>query len=323
MASRTSLSAGQLARFRAGLDRLAPEGRIAVAVSGGPDSLGLLLLARAARPGRVVAATVDHRLRLESRDEARMVARLCEKLEVPHAILDVDVEDGPAGLQAAARVARYAALGRFAQDEDAAFLATAHHLDDQAETLLMRLARGSGVGGLSGVRRSRPLEGVPGVTLIRPLLDWRKAELEEIVADARLHPVRDPSNADPRFDRTRARELLAEGWPRPERLAAVADRLADAEEALAWSARAFAADRLTIGEGVTTLDASGGLPHEYRRRLLLAVFAGLAPGVVPRGESLDHMIDALDAGEIVTLGGLRAHPGPPWRFTREGPRRTG
>ncbi len=314
--------AGQpLARFRAGLDPLAPEKRIALAVSGGPDSLALLLLAHAARPGDVVAATVDHRLRLESRDEARMVAQLCERLRIRHVILDVDVADDPAGLQAAARAVRYAALARFAAAEGASYLATAHHLDDQAETLLMRLARGSGVAGLSGVRRSRPLDDAPGITLIRPLLDWHKAELEEIVAAARLRPVRDPSNHNPRFDRTRARTLLTQGWPKAERLAAVADRLADADEALAWSTRALIAERLHVAEGAATLDATG-LPHEYRRRLLLGVFAALVPGVVPRGESLDHLIGALDQGEIATLGGLRAQPGPPWRFSREGPRRS-
>jgi tRNA(Ile)-lysidine synthase len=315
------LGGRQLTRFRVALDALAPSGRIALAVSGGPDSLALLLLAHATRPGSIVAATVDHRLRLESRDEARMVARLCEKLRIRHAILNVDVVDDPAGLQAAARAARYAALARFAKGEGAEFLATAHHLDDQAETLLMRLARGSGVAGLSGVRRSRPLEDTPDILLIRPLLDWHKAELEEIVAEARLRPARDPSNHNPRFDRTRARELLAHGWPKPERLAAVADRLADAEQALAWSTHALAEDRLRIESAAATLDTSG-LPHEYRRRLLLAAFAGLVPRVVPRGEALDQLIETLDRGEIATLGGLRVHPGPPWRLTPEGPRRS-
>lgn len=315
------LGGRRLVRFRADLDALAPDGRIALAVSGGPDSLALLLLAHAARPGAIVAATVDHRLRIESRDEARMVARLCDKLQVHHAILDVDVADDPAGLQAAARMARYAALAAFAAAQGAIVLATAHHLDDQAETLLMRLARGSGVAGLSGVRRSRPLGDAPGITLIRPLLGWTKAELEEIVAEARIRPVRDPSNQNPRFDRTRARALLAQGWPKPERLAAVADRLADAEEALAWSTRAFAAERLHVADGGATLDTAG-LPHEYRRRLLLAVFAALVPGVIPRGESLDHLIEALDRREIATLGGLRVQPGPPWKFTPEGPRRS-
>jgi tRNA(Ile)-lysidine synthase len=270
----------------------------------------------------VVAATVDHRLRIESRDEAQMVARVCERLGVPHAILDVDVADDPAGLQAAARAARYQALTRYAREEGAAFLATGHHLDDQAETLLMRLARGSGVAGLSGVRRSRPLDEAPDITLIRPLLDWRKAELEDLCAAARLRPARDPSNHNPRFDRTRARALLAEGWPKAERLAAVADRLADAEEALGWSVRALAETRLHVADDAASLDTAN-LPHEYRRRLLLAAFAALVPGTIPRGESLDNLIAALDGNEIATLGGLRAHPGPPWRLTREGPRRSG
>ena len=316
-------AAGQVARFRAGLVALAPTGRVMLGVSGGPDSLALLVLAHAARPGAVIAATVDHRLRRESRAEARMVARVCERLGVPHAVLDVDVADDPAGLQAAARVARYDALARHARDHDARFLATAHHLDDQAETVLMRLARGSGVTGLSGVRRIRPLERAPDIILIRPLLDWRKAELEEVAGAARLQPVRDPSNDDPRFDRTRVRTMLAQGWPRPERLAAVADRLRDADDALQWTVDQLVAARVAKSDDSATVDASGGLPREYRRRLLLTAFSALVPGRIPRGDSVENLVDALDRGEVGTLGGLRVDPGPPWRLTREGPRRTG
>lgn len=323
MIGRTTPAPASLTRFRAGLDALAPGGRIALGVSGGPDSLALLVLAHAARPDAVVAATVDHRLRRESREEARMVARVCERLGVPHATLDVDVGDDPAGLQAAARVARYDALARYARDNGAAFLATAHHLDDQAETVLMRLARGSGVTGLSGVRRIRPLERAPDITLIRPLLDWRKTELEAVAAAARLQPVRDPSNEDPRFDRTRVRALLAKGWPKPERLAAVADRLRDADEALQWTVEQLVAARIDIGDDSATVDASGDLPREYRRRLLLIAFSALAPGRIPRGDSVDHLVETLDRREVGTLGGLRVDPGPPWRLTREGPRRTG
>lgn len=322
MAAHAPLNAAQLARFDRGLSVLAPAGRGVIAVSGGPDSLALLLLAHAVRPARIAAATVDHRLRPAAGDEARMVGRVCAVNGVPHAILEVDVADDPAGLQAAARAARYAALSQYAQDQGATWIATAHHLDDQAETLLMRMARGSGIGGLSGVRRARPLADVGGIRLIRPLLDWRKAELEQIVADAGLQPARDPSNHDPRFDRTRARNLLAHGWPPPERLAAVAARLADADDALVWSVAALARERLDAADDHATLDAAG-LPHEYRRRLLLAAFASLVPGTIPRGESVDRLIAALDRNEVATLGGLRADPGPPWRLTREGPRKTG
>ena len=321
MDARAALSAEQRERFAAALDALASSGHIGLAVSGGPDSLALLLLAEAVRPGLISAATVDHGLRPEAADEAAMVAALCRARNIPHATLRVAVEDDPAGIQAAARKARYAALGAWAVQQGATSLATAHHADDQAETLLMRLARGAGLGGMSGVRRSRPLAEAPGVTLIRPLLGWTKAELEEVVAGARIKPVRDPSNADPRYDRTRARALLAGGWPEAARIAASAGHLAEAEEALAWVTAELAGVRIRLGEDEGTLDASG-LPRDLRRRLLLMLFAQLAPGVELRGDSLDRLLQALDARKVTTLGGFRCDPGPPWRVSRAAARRS-
>src|SRR5215210_1597701 len=183
--------AALVARFAADLDALvAPRSKVGVAVSGGPDSLALLLLAAAARPGLVEAATVDHALRPESRAEAEMVAALCERIAVPHEILTLEWPQAPdRNLQARAREARYHALGNWALKRGLAVVATAHHLDDQAETLLMRLARGAGVGGLGATRASRPL--VEDVRLVRPLLGWRKAELIALVAEAGLKPVDD------------------------------------------------------------------------------------------------------------------------------------
>ena len=132
------------ARFAADLAALwAGKGKLGLAVSGGPDSLALLLLARAALPGRVEAATVDHGLRPESADEAVMVAAVCARLGVPHRTLAVDVAQG--NIQAQARAARYAALAVWMGEQGIEALATAHHADDQAETLLLRLNRGSGV----------------------------------------------------------------------------------------------------------------------------------------------------------------------------------
>src|SRR5688500_3817003 len=195
-------------RFAADLDALvAPGTKLGVAVSGGPDSLALLLLAAAARPGLVEAATVDHALRPESRAEAEMVAALCERIGVSHEILTLDWPRAPdRNLQARAREARYHVLGKWALKRGLTMVATAHHLDDQAETLLMRLARGAGVGGLGATRARRPL--AEGVKLVRPLLGGRKAELADLVAEAGVKPVDDPSNRGPRFDRVRMREWL-------------------------------------------------------------------------------------------------------------------
>src|SRR5262249_6924657 len=162
-----------LDRFRSDLGALiAPDSRIGVAVSGGPDSLALLLLVAAARPGQVEAATVDHGLRSEAHEEAATVGRWCGGLGVPHAILTARWTEVPeTAIQERARAQRYGLLGFWAKERGLAALATGHQADDQAETLLMRLARGSGVRGLAGMR---PRSVAPGshVRLIRPLLGW-------------------------------------------------------------------------------------------------------------------------------------------------------
>ena len=310
--------AALVTRFAADLDALVTPGdRIGVAVSGGPDSLALLLLAAAARPGVIEAATVDHGLRTGSAGEAGMVAHLCTELGVPHATLAVTVEPG-ASLQAQARMARYQALALWAKDRGLTAIATGHHLDDQAETLLMRVARGSGVGGLAGVQASRPLS--ISVQLVRPLLGWRRSELTTIVAEAGLTPVDDPSNADERYDRTSARALLASTeWLDPERLAQVAANAADAEEALAWSAaQAFKSRADRNGESIR-LDPSD-LPRELRRRLLVTAFDALG-AEEPAGPALMRALESLEAGATVTLGGLKLEGGDHWRLSPAPPRR--
>jgi tRNA(Ile)-lysidine synthase len=306
------------ARFEADLTPLAgPDARIGIAVSGGPDSLALLLLAAAARPQHVEAATVDHQLREGSREEAEFVAGICERLGVPHQTLPVTVSRG-ASLQSQARSARYDALGEWAIGRALNAVATAHHADDQAETLLMRLARGAGLGGLVGVRHSRPLE--QGVALIRPLLEWRRAELAAIVAAAGITPIDDPANRDPRHDRSRFRGMLVEAdWADAERLAASARWLADADAALDWAVAPLLETRMQRADSSITIDAEG-LPREMQRRLLVAAFDRLG-AQRPRGPELDRARKALRAGKPATLSGLKLEPGPPWTLSVAPPRR--
>ena len=309
-----------VARFETDLAPLAGAGaKLGIAVSGGPDSLALLLLAAAARPGGVEAATVDHQLRPESRQEADFVRGICERLGVRHATLEVRVQRG-ASLQAQARAARYAVLGDWAIERELNAVATAHHVEDQAETLLMRLARGAGLGGLVGVRQKRPLEA--GIAVIRPLLEWRRAELAAIVAAAGITPVDDPANRDPRHDRSRFRFMLAEAdWADAERLAASARWLADADEALDWAVESLLEKRVVRAGLALTVDAEG-LPREMQRRLLLAAFDRMgAPR--PRGPELDRARKALRAGRPATLSGLKLEPGPPWRLSVAPARRRG
>lgn len=308
------------ARFERNLSRLLPvRDRIGVAVSGGPDSLALLLLANAARPGLVEAATVDHGLRPESVQEAANVAEVCAGLDIPHTILRVQVAPG-ASLQAQARRARYAALAEWAEACGLSAVLTAHQADDQAETLLMRLARGAGLAGLAGVRPVRPLVSGSQVRLVRPLLTWRKDELVEIVQAAGVISVEDPSNSDPRHDRTRARSFLAaQDWLEPSRLAATASHLAEAEEALAFAAGQLFTERHREEGGVSHLTAAD-LPRELQRRLLLLALAKL--GVQsPRGPDIERALTTLLEGGTCTLGGVKLEGSDPWLLSRAAPRR--
>lgn len=313
-------SDASLERFRRDLVAIAGEdpARIGIALSGGPDSLALLLLAAAAFPARVAAATVDHRLRAESGSEAERAAAACERLGVPHRTLEVEVGERPS-VQAAARTARYAALEQWAAAEGVGLLLTGHHLDDQAETLLMRLLRGSGVGGLAGVRPLVALS--PSLLLCRPLLGWRRSELAALVADAGLEPVDDPSNSDEAYDRSRIRRLLAEtAWLAPEPLARSAAALADAEEALERIAAAEAAERISESPDAVAFDPRG-LPSELVRRLLLRALRTVEPAASPRGEQLGDLIRTLERGATATLAGVKCVGGEVWRLSVSPPRR--
>ncbi|MEH3105963.1 MAG: tRNA lysidine(34) synthetase TilS [Sphingomonas fennica] len=306
--------------------------RLAVAVSGGADSLALLLLA-ATSHGDVAAATVDHGLRPAAADEAAMVAGVCDGLAIRHETLRVTVEDRGRGLQAAARTARYAALDGWVREAGAAALATAHHADDQAETFLMRAARGAGVAGLAGVRRRIARPGGPAI--VRPLLGWRRRHLALIVDRAGLTAIDDPSNHDDRFDRTRMRRTLLahEDVLMPERIATAASWLAEAEEALAWHAdRLFGERTRWVADGdedVLLLDPTD-LPGETIRRLVRDCFQEAQDRVTcgawawePPGPDLARLIARVSAGDHATLGRIKVSPGPLWRFEAAPPHRSG
>lgn len=301
------VSDAQATRFTAELATLdvAAGEPLALAVSGGGDSLALLLLAAAT--GRALhVATVDHGLRAEAAAEAREVATICAGLGVPHATLRVSVAPAGGGPQAAARHARYAALAAWCP---APVLLTAHQRDDVAESLLMRLARGSGVRGLARMAATAAL--APGRRLVRPLLGWSRAELAAVVAAAGLVAAEDPSNADPRFGRSRARTLLAAtDWLDPARLARAAANLAEADAALGWLADEAWRSRVERDGAAWTIDADG-LPRDTRRRLAARVLGELG---LPDPDGLDGFVRALDSGRPATLGPVAAKPGPPWRL---------
>jgi tRNA(Ile)-lysidine synthase len=311
-------AAALLGRFQSDLDALlGADVRFGVAVSGGPDSLALLLLAAATRPGMVEAATVDHALRAESRAEAEIVAALCERLGVPHAILAVEWREKPqTGIQQRARTARYRLLARWAEEKQLRALLTAHHLDNQAETLLMRIARGAGVKGLAGMRR---VAQVPGgkMALVRPLLGWRHVELEQVCSDAGVTPASDPSNEDEQFERVRVRNALKQAdWLNAEALAVSAANLADADAALHWATTRAWTEAVADGEA-SIFFRPEGIPREIRRRLVRRAVLKLASegqGADLRGRELDRLLQVLASGGKATLRGVLCSGGTQWHF---------
>lgn len=297
------------------LGDLATAPALVLAVSGGPDSTALLWLAarwRKTAKTRLVAVTIDHGLRKESKREAAAVGKLARKLGVPHRILKWAGVKPKTGIQQAARRARYALLVKAAQRAGATHILTAHTLDDQAETVLMRMARGSGVTGLAGMARESALD---GLILVRPLLDLPKARLVATCRAAKLAYADDPSNLDPKFTRARLRPLMAalaqEGLD-ARRLASLARRLRRVDAAIEAAVDAIGWHTGTI----PTADFTA-LPDELALRLLgRAVAQAGDEGPVELGK-LEVLFDELKnvarsgnaalrrtlAGAVVTVAG--------------------
>jgi len=181
--------------------------------------------------------------------------------------------------------------------------------------------RGSGVAGLAGIRARGPLpEGAKEAIVIRPLLGWRRAELAAIVAQAGLTAIDDPSNRDPKHDRSRIRQLLeSANWLDPARLATSASAIRDADEAVDWALAPLIESRVQRDGDALVIELAD-LPRELKRRLLLAAFAELA-APLPRGPELMRAIDSLEAGQSASLSGLKLEGGLVWRLSLAPPRR--
>jgi tRNA(Ile)-lysidine synthase len=275
---------------------------IALAVSGGADSLALLVAVdrwrrRGGKKPSVVVLTVDHRLRKGSHNEALAVQRIARARGIKAGVLTRQGTRPSSDIEAAARGARYRLLVDACREARATHLVVAHHRDDLAETFLLRLKRGAGVFGLAAMRPSLPLG---DVTLVRPFLRVPRARLTATTAAAKLTPVDDPMNADPRFDRARMRGLLpmlaAEGID-PAQLADTAMRLAEAAEAIdvaatALLAEAVEADAIAVGWLTVAPFAAAARAVLLRAlwRLLVAVGGDDYP---PRHDRLASLADAL------------------------------
>ena len=322
--------------------------RIAAGVSGGPHSLALALLADAwarDRGGDLLALVADHGLRPESGAEAEGVAALLAAHGIAARVLRLGLGGGP-GMQARARAARMAALGAAAAGAGRPWLLLGQHRGDQAETVLFRALRGSGPAGLAGMAAARE---AGAVLVLRPLLGVAPAVLERVVAAAGLLPVRDPSNADPRFARVRLRAALADPGGEGAGIAALAAaaaafaaRRARAEAAVAARLAAAAEirpegfawiDPVALGrDGVAAaalagragLVGGGGLAPALARALgLRAAGAGTLGGAWLRPGAGGRWLLARDPGSVAPPVAARA--GACWdrRFRLVGPGRAG
>jgi len=330
---------------------------IVLAVSGGPDSIALMWLAARwrstlARGPRLIAVTVDHGLRAEAAAEAREVKRLARTLDLPHRTMRWTGEKPKTGLPAAARAARYRLLAQAARACGATHILTAHTRDDQAETLLMRLLRGSGIGGLAAMARESERD---GVLLARPFLHVAKSQLVATLKKAKIGFADDPTNRDTNFTRPRLREIMpvlaAEGGD-ARSLARLASRLARANQAvevLVDGAERYLAlrDREATRAGfdanafdASTFDAStfeakafAAMPEEIRLRLLKraidrfghegpaelgkveALLAALDQAGAKKGKERRPRLKQTLAGALISLtdGRIRVEPAPPRR----------
>ena len=280
---------------------------LAIAVSGGGDSTALLHLIarrRGARP--LFAVTVDHGLRPDSAAEAAAVGVQAAALNVPHVILAWTGWDGQGNLQDAAREARIRLIGEWAALCGVAHVATGHTLDDQAETVLLRLARGSGVDGLAAIA---PRGRRHGLSWLRPLLGVRRETLRDWLRDEGIAWAEDPSNDDTRFDRVRARQALAALEPlglTARGLADTALRMAEAKAALAAAAQNVAAPHLTQEGGDLLMPAAplaAAFP-ETRHRLLAHLLQTVSGNPYrPRYTALRSLADDILRGRGGTLHG--------------------
>ena len=284
------------------LDALEPATGVVLAVSGGPDSTALMHFAAAwRREGKrppISVASVDHGLRTASSHEAEAVVDRARQLGFDAEILAWTGEKPIRGIQERARDARYALLADLAHRIGASHVVTAHTLDDQAETVLMRLARGSGIVGLQGMR---PTMALHGLTLSRPFLAVPKSELVAMCRDSGWAFTEDPSNRNPAYARSRWRALapaLAREGLTAERLAKLALRIARADEAIEITA-GFARQAATVGDPREARLFASSLaeqPSEIALRVIASVLMEAVPERRPRLERLEALTaDMLDA----------------------------
>ncbi|NCG10449.1 MAG: tRNA lysidine(34) synthetase TilS [Alphaproteobacteria bacterium] len=296
----------------------------ALAVSGGADSLSLMALAAVVREKNnhwdFSVLTVNHGLRPAAVQETRYVSKLAKAMGLPCKILTHKGAVPENDIQSAARNIRYGLMSEWCVKNKVTYLVTAHHLEDQAETFLLRLARGSGLDGLSGMQSIRNYE---GVALLRPFLDVPRECLHQTTAKAGLEPISDPSNSNRRFARVRIRnkmDLLSEEGMTAARLADTAGRLLQARQALEQVTENFMQTAVRLDEyGIAYLTYASlrDQPEDILRRTINRLLTPYG-GYPPRAESVQRILDEVFLKPRPPKEGGKTINGFVLRFRREG-----
>lgn len=298
--------------------------KLGVAVSGGSDSLALLLLLHkwsdlGGPP--VFAITVDHNLRPEAAREAEFVSNVCEPLGIPHETLVWDSWHGSGNLPDAARRARYTLMAEWAEANNIPKVALAHTLNDQAETFVMRLAREAGVDGLAAMSKTWR-HGL--IEFCRPVLGVERSELRAYLTAIGQEWIDDPTNTDELYERTRARqaiEALAHLGLSARSLANVAQHMSDVRGTLYWYVFLTAREHAEIDRGdlIFPRKQFRTLQRDISRRLLQKILKWISGSeYAPRGRSVDFMLEAVRGGTGMTLHGCEMTvTEDTLRFTRE------
>lgn len=301
----TGPDAALLATLRTALPDPLPD-RIGVAVSGGGDSVALLHLLWRLGGASLHAVTIDHRLRPEAADEAVQVSALCQRLGVAHETLVWEHGEISGNIPDQARRARYGLIAEWAKRNGVGHLLLGHTADDQAETLVMELAREAGLDGLSGMR---PSWAADSIFWQRPLLSVSRSTLRDYLRGRGIQWIDDPTNADESYQRVRARHALAALKPlgiESEGLARVARNLSIARGELVLAALNLA-DLIARAEAGTVRIERPGLMaagEDARRRLVIAALRWVAGAVyAPRADAVQRLLDAIAAGKSATLAG--------------------
>lgn len=297
----------------------------AIAVSGGGDSVALMLLlagyAKHARREAPVVLTVDHGLRENSAKDARAVVKIAGEIGLKTHVLAWKGEVPKSDIEAEARRARYRLMGDWLTAHEISALYVAHTMEDQAETFLLRLARGSGLDGLSAMRviAPYPMPGFDRLMVVRPLLDMARAPLRDYLRTREQHWIEDPMNADPRFARSRLRAA----WPQLEALGLTAQRMSDAAEHLGRAREALDDMTAALLLRAVRFDDAGALvdsvrlkmaPREVGLRALATTLSRVSGETYrPRFGKLERLFDAIRDGSLgggATLHGCIVAPSP-------------